>query len=159
MNILKQKRKELGLTQIQMANLCGVSRRTYQTYETQQTTDGAFNELVSKLDKMGILDGSNVVLSKNEIKLKASKVFTKYQEVDCAYLFGSYARDEATKDSDVDIMVILNKPMGMDFFGIIADVQEALGKSVDMHTHRQVMSNEYLFTDILMEGIKIYERK
>ena len=149
MNTLKQKRKELGLTQVQMANLCGVSRRTYQTYETKQTVDDAFNELVSNLDEMGILDGSNVVLSKKEIKQKAASVFAKYPEVDCAYLFGSYARGDADKDSDVDIMVILNKVMGMDFFGIIVDLQDAFGKSVDLHTHTQVMGNEYLFKDIL----------
>lgn len=158
MNTLRQKRKELGLTQVQMANLCGVSRRTYQTYETKQTVDGAFNELVSKLDEMGILDGSNVILSKKEIKQKAASVFAKYPEVDCAYLFGSYARGDADKDSDVDIMVVLNQVMGMKFYGIGADLIDAFGKGVDLITHRQMANNEYLLKDILIEGIKIYER-
>jgi len=33
MNELRRKRKQLEITQLQAANACGVSLRTYQTYE------------------------------------------------------------------------------------------------------------------------------
>ena len=61
MNELRQKRKELGITQIQAAKACGVSRRTYQTYEETDNFNETFNELVRKLDEMRILDGSNYI--------------------------------------------------------------------------------------------------
>ena len=40
----------------------------------------------------------------------------KYPEIECAYLFGSYARGEATDKSDIDILIVLNEPTGMKFF-------------------------------------------
>ena len=44
------------------------------------------------------------VLSLDEIKRRLTPVFEKYQ-VKRAYLFGSYARGEATPESDIDIRV------------------------------------------------------
>ena len=57
MNELRRKRKELNITQLQAANACGVSLRTYQTYEETDTVNTTYNELVKKLDEMGVLDG------------------------------------------------------------------------------------------------------
>lgn len=48
MNELRRKRKELGLTQIEAANACGVSRRTYQTYEEGNLFNDTFDELIKK---------------------------------------------------------------------------------------------------------------
>ena len=156
MNVLKQKRKELGLTQIQAANACGVSRRTYQTYEETENFNATFNELVRKLDDMGVLDGSNYISNIKYIKYVCRKLFKeKYPEVKCAYLFGSYARGEATGSSDIDILVVC-PPMGMKFYGIAAELEEQLHKQVDLHTHRQLAKNENLLERILKEGIKIY---
>ena len=115
MNELKQKRKELGITQIQAANACGVSRRTYQTYEETHNLNDTYIELLNKLDEMGILDGSNYISSVKHIKNVCRELFKeKYPEVECAYLFGSYARGEATGTSDIDILVVC-PPMGMKF--------------------------------------------
>ena len=47
MNALQQKRKELGITQIQAANACGVSRRTYQNYEEGNNQNATYEELIS----------------------------------------------------------------------------------------------------------------
>lgn len=50
-----------------------------------------------------------------------------------AYLFGSYARREATPESDVDLMVVLRTP-GADWFSETAAIRELLdfGKPVDL---------------------------
>lgn len=48
-------------------------------------------------------------------------------------LFGSVARDEAGPESDVDILIELNRPMGL--FGFIAieeRLAELLGRRVDL---------------------------
>ena len=159
MNALKQKRKELGLTQIQAANACGVSRRTYQTYEETDNFNATFNELVRKLDDMGVLDGSNYISNIKYIKYVCRKLFKeKYPEIQCAYLFGSYARGEATGSSDIDILVVC-PPMGMKFYGIATELEGQLHKQVDLHTHRQLAKNENLLEEILKEGIKIYINK
>lgn len=156
MNELKQKRQELGLTQIQVANACGVSRRTYQSYEENNNFNSTYDDLLKKLDELGILDGSNFITNIKYIKLVCRKLFKeKYPEIKCAYLFGSYARGEARGKSDIDILVVC-PPMGLKFYGIATDLEAELHKQVDLHTHRQLAQNERFLERVLMEGIKIY---
>ena len=156
MNELKQKRKELGLTQIQAANACGVSRRTYQTYEETDRMSKARDYLLEKLNEMGVVDGSNYIVSINGIKAACRQLFKEcYPEVECAYLFGSYARGEATGESDIDLLLVC-PAMGMRFFEIGADLEEMLHKQIDLHSHRQLAGGENLLAEILKEGIKIY---
>lgn len=40
-------------------------------------------------------------------------------------LFGSYSRDEQTAESDIDIMVDFNMPIGIEYFDVIYLLQEA----------------------------------
>ena len=156
MNTLKQKRKELGLTQIQAARLCGVSRRTYQTYEEKNRFNSSYEELITKLGEVGILDGSNYICSVYQIKKACKEVFqNNYKEVECAYLYGSYARGEANGKSDIDIIVVC-PPMGIKFYGIASELEEKLHKQIDLHTHRQLLSEEKFLKILLKEGIKIY---
>ena len=51
-----------------------------------------------------------------------------------AWLFGSFSRGEETQDSDVDIIVSLDKskPIGLKFFGMWSDLEELLGRKVDL---------------------------
>lgn len=51
-----------------------------------------------------------------------------------AFLFGSFARDEANSNSDIDILVELDhsEPIGMKFFGFQAELAELLKKKVDL---------------------------
>ena len=155
MNELRKRRKELGLTQVQVANACGVSRRTYQIYEEDDNPNKTFAELLESLEKMGVVNGSNFILSIKAIKSNARQIFRKYPEVKCAYLYGSYARGEATGKSDVDILVVCHK-MGLKFFKLLADLEDALHKEVDLQTLEQMVGSEVIMEKILKEGIKIY---
>jgi len=51
------------------------------------------------------LKQSNKIYSIDEIRNIAKQIFSKYN-FEKVYLFGSYARGEATKLSDIDIMVV-----------------------------------------------------
>ena len=156
MNELKELRKQLGLTQIEAARACGVSRRTYQTYEEKQIMNATFEELRKRLEDDGILDGSNFICSVKHIKRVCGEVFsTMYPEVKAAYLFGSYARGEATGKSDIDILVVI-PPIGMKYYGIAIDLEERLNKKIDLHTHRQLLKSEPFLEQVLKDGIKIY---
>lgn len=157
MNELRRKRKELEITQLQAANACGVSLRTYQTYEETDNMNATFDELIRKLNEMGVLDGSNHIASVRGIRFVCRNLFKKkYPEIICAYLYGSYARGEATGKSDIDILVVLNKPMGIRFYGIAGDLEEQLHKKVDIQSYEQLLDNAPMLKDILVEGIKIY---
>ena len=157
MNQIKQKRKELGITQIQAARACGVSRRTYQTYEENNISNATANEIYRKLDEMGVIDGSNYISNVRYIKYVCREVFsTKYPQVECAYLYGSYARGEATGKSDIDILIVLKEPMGLKFYGIASELEKQLHKDVDVQSYETIVDNAAMLRDILTEGIKIY---
>ena len=156
-NILRQKRKELGLTQEQAAKACSVSRRTYQTYEEKETLNATYDDIYVTLDNLR--REKKFVHSISSIKKICRPIFKSVPEVECAYLFGSYARGEATFESDIDILVVC-KPIGLRFFNMAAELDATLGKEVDLQTHRQLIGDDTSFLEsVLKDGIKIYRKK
>ena len=151
MNELRQKRKELGYTQVEAAKVCGVSRRTYQNYEEKDAGEEVQQKILDILSE----GEQNRILSFYTIKLKCIEIFKKYPEVRCAYLYGSYARKEAKPESDVDIIVVCHK-MGLSFFGMADELTNALGKEVDLQTVEQLVGSAAFVENVLVEGIKIY---
>lgn len=90
-----------------------------------------------------------------EIKKKVSAVLKDYPVKSCI-LFGSYARGEATKNSDIDLVVDRGDLKGLAFFGMAASLQEALGKEVDVLTVYQVSQDQKLLSNVLKDGVRIY---
>ena len=76
-------------------------------------------------------------------KLRELKPWLAEQGIVNVRLFGSYARDEAGPDSDVDLLVDLAKPMGFRFFDIEDEVAAQLGARVEMVTNR-ALQNPYI---------------
>jgi len=77
--------------------------------------------------------------------------FHNKYSVDKIGLFGSYARDEATKDSDIDIFVQMH-PKLLDMIAIKQLIEEDLHLKVDIVRLRDRM-NPYLKKRILRDGI------
>lgn len=48
------------------------------------------------------------------------------------YLFGSYARGDMTSDSDIDLRIDKGAIRGLAFAGLLGDLEDALGTSVDL---------------------------
>ncbi|MBA2378328.1 MAG: nucleotidyltransferase domain-containing protein [Blastocatellia bacterium] len=71
----------------------------------------------------------------------------------CA-LFGSYARGQADKASDVDLLVKFSKPIGWKFYGIAEDLEEMLGRKFDLAT--EPMLNKHIRERVLNELEVIY---
>lgn len=68
----------------------------------------------------------------DEIKKKAVPIL-KSEGATRAALFGSFARGEAGKDSDIDILVDLPKEKSLfEFAGLQIKLEKALGKKVDL---------------------------
>ena len=56
-------------------------------------------------------------------------------------LFGSFARDEATDGSDVDILVRYDGPAtSRSYFGVQFYIEDLLGRRVDLVTHKALRS-------------------
>ena len=71
-------------------------------------------------------------------RLKELKPWLAARGVRRVRLFGSNARDEAGPESDIDLLVELSRPMGLEFFGIEDELSERLGVKVDLHTERSL---------------------
>ena len=50
-------------------------------------------------------------------------------------LFGSYAKGTQKKKSDVDILVDIKKPLGLEFVALADRLEEILGRKVDVATY------------------------
>ena len=74
-----------------------------------------------------------------------------------AWLFGSFARGEATPESDVDILVDSGLP-GLSFFGLLEDVCQSLDCPVDMIDTRDVIPGSTIDREIQRTGMVIYEQ-
>ena len=159
MSELRTIRKNIGITQEEAAKMVGVSRRTYQTYEENDVDNDTYKKIVGTLKNIKASKCEDVILSISYIKKCAVEIFTQHPEVRCAYLFGSYARGEADKESDVDILVVLKEAMGLSFFGMGGDLMRALGKRVDLVTHNQLVDDAFFIEQVLVDGIKIYVKQ
>ena len=80
------------------------------------------------------------------------------QPVIKAYLFGSYARNEAKAGSDLDILVELDPefPMGIEFVQMYLDLKELTGLEVDLLTPDSL--SPYVIPRVEKEKILLYER-
>jgi len=74
-------------------------------------------------------------------RLKALRPWLTEQGIGRVRLFGSYARDQAGPDSDVDLIVELTEPMGLRFFDIEDALSKQLGVKVQMATERALPSD------------------
>lgn len=75
-----------------------------------------------------------------------------------AFLFGSYSRNEATENSDVDILVELDhsRPIGMKFFAYQIELEELLKMKVDLVSSEGL--SKYVKPLVDKDKILIYER-
>ena len=96
-------------------------------------------------------------LSDNELQILQN--FFAAKPVKKAYLFGSSARNEASKFSDIDILVELDHstPIGMKFFAYQPELEILLNKKVDLLTSEGL--SKYVKPFIDKDKILIYERK
>jgi uncharacterized protein len=90
--------------------------------------------------------------------IKMIRQFFSGLPVKKAYLFGSYSRNEADADSDIDILVELDHsmPIGMRFFTYRDELQELLKKKVDIVSYEGI--SKYIKPAIDKEKVLIYER-
>lgn len=91
-----------------------------------------------------------------QIRQRAVPVLRRYG-VRKAAVFGSFARGEERKKSDVDLLVDI-PPMGLlEFIGLKQDLERRLGRAVDLVTYKRI--HRLMRKRILDEQIQIYEKR
>ncbi len=69
----------------------------------------------------------------NKLRELKSILFTEYS-VRKIGIFGSYANETNTEDSDIDILVEFDKPIGWKFFSLELYLEKIFEKKVDLVT-------------------------
>lgn len=97
-----------------------------------------------------------MVLSKADISFLRD--FFSKRPVKRAYLFGSYAREKADNESDIDILVELDYSthIGLGFVKMKLDLEEALHKKVDLVSDQSI--SKHIIPFINQDKKLIYER-
>jgi predicted nucleotidyltransferase len=91
-------------------------------------------------------------------KIDQLKKYFQDKPVVRAFLFGSYARDDADTGSDIDILVELDytKRIGLEFIKMKYDIEDFLDSSVDLISEKALSS--YIKPYVDKEKVLIYER-
>jgi len=101
------------------------------------------------------LRSANEILTMDEIKNEVTALAEKYR-IDSVYLFGSYARDEATIDSDLDVLVIGGEQFQLtNVFTFAEDLGEALQKDVDVYEIHEVNEGSEFQKSIMKDRVLI----
>lgn len=96
------------------------------------------------------------MLSLSDIQNATASICGKYG-VTRAWLFGSYARGEATSQSDVDLRIDKGAIRGLELGGFAYDMEQALGTPVDVATTGSL--SEKFLASIRKDEVLLYERQ
>ncbi len=69
-----------------------------------------------------------------------------------AGIFGSFARGEGTKDSDIDILIEFDGSL-LDMVGLEMELEEVLGRKIDMVSYKGI--SPYLKKPILKDELRV----
>lgn len=84
--------------------------------------------------------------------------FAKKNKITYVALFGSFARGEETKKSDVDLVVRFSKPIGLfDFVGVQLDLEKKLKRKVDLVTEGHI--NKHVKKYVMKDLTTLYEER
>ena len=87
-----------------------------------------------------------------KLKPKIVKILKK-KGIKKAGIFGSFARGEQKKNSDIDILIEPTKGMGLEFVGLKLELEDNLDKKIDLITYKSI--HPMLKERILREEIRL----
>ena len=87
---------------------------------------------------------------KEQLKLHKKRLKEIYQ-LKSIGIFGSVARGDVSRASDIDILVEFEKPIGLDFVILGDELEEILGVKVDLVTPNAIKPRmlEYIKQDLI----------
>ena len=150
---------------------------------TEQLEDRSFKRLTDKFPvyvcicvfssirslKIFIIDENNInrqesitgwwffmVFTIEDIRKRIVPIVVKYG-IDSFSLFGSYARDEATEDSDLDFVMDDGDLKGLQYVSLVLDLEDEFNCHVDVISKGS--SNKKFLNKIKNDEVLLYERK
>lgn len=93
-----------------------------------------------------------------EIKIILNELL-KNMPVYKVVLFGSYAKNSANKNSDLDLVIDTKETlMGFSLFSLITKIEEAFNKDVDAFEKSEIIEDSKIDKEIKRNGVVVYEK-
>ena len=96
-----------------------------------------------------------MILTIEDIKKRVLPIVTKYG-VDNFVLFGSYARGQASEDSDLDFVMVDGELKGLQYVSLVLDLEDEFNCYVDVVSKKG--SNKEFLNKIRDEEVLLYEK-
>ena len=101
---------------------------------------------------------SEKIYTISEIKQILSEVL-KNMPVYTVILFGSYAKNTATTNSDLDLVIDTKDTLiGFKLYSLITKIEEAFNKRVDALEKTEIIRNSKIDKEIQKTGVVVYEK-
>ena len=101
---------------------------------------------------------SEKVYTIEEIKKILAKIL-KNMPVYNVILFGSYAKNMADKNSDIDFIIDTKETlMGFRLFSLITKIEEEFNKPIDAFEKSEILENSKIDEEIKRTGVIVYEK-
>ncbi len=74
-------------------------------------------------------------------------------------LFGSYAKNQATKISDIDLVIDTKETLiGFKLYSLITQIEEKFEKNVDAFEKSEIIENSKIDNEIKKTGVLVYAK-
>lgn len=101
---------------------------------------------------------SKKIYTINEIKQILKKVLEN-MPVYRVVLFGSYAKNLATENSDLDLIIDTKEQlMGFKLYSLITKIEEEFNKNVDAFEKSEIIKDSKIDEEIKKTGVVVYEK-
>lgn len=101
---------------------------------------------------------SDRIYTIEEIKKMLEEIL-KDKPVYQVILFGSYAKQKATKKSDIDLIIDTNSELkGFALLKLICQIKEKLQKEIDGFEKYEIVENSLIDKEIKNTGVIVYEK-
>ena len=98
---------------------------------------------------------SDTILSLNDIQAIVKPLAEKYH-ISEVYIFGSYARKEATANSDIDFLVFGGKDFKLtSIFAFAEELRLAINKKIDVFEIHEINLDSLFYETIMKERVKV----
>ena len=101
---------------------------------------------------------SGKIYTINEIKQILKRIIEN-MPVYRVVLFGSYAKNIATENSDLDLVIDTKEQlMGFKLYSLITKIEEEFNKNVDAFEKSEIIENSKIDEEIKKTGVVVYEK-
>ncbi|MBU0959031.1 MAG: nucleotidyltransferase family protein [Nanoarchaeota archaeon] len=91
----------------------------------------------AEADKILGIENKKETEALKKIKTQILKILKQYK-IKKASIFGSYARGDFKKKSDIDLIIQPTPGMGLEFVGLALELEDKLGKKIDLLTYKSI---------------------